>query len=120
MASLLSKAAELLDRRRQRYEVLRQIYVQQMYMYENNVHMVANHIVSISQFYICSIACGKAAAPAEFGAKLDLSIDENGMARLEKLPFDACKESNVLISAIERCRGHTGHYPERALADKIY
>ncbi len=25
-----------------------------------------------------------------------------------------------MIGAIERCRGRTGHYPERVLADKIY
>ncbi len=75
---------------------------------------------SASQPYIRPIVRGKAAAPVEFGAKLDLSIDENGMARLEKLSFDAYNESNVLIGAIERCRGRTGHYPERALADKIY
>ena len=56
----------------------------------------------------------------EFGAKLDLSIDENGMARLEKLSFDAYNESDVLIGAIERYRERTGRYPERARADKMY
>ncbi len=42
------------------------------------------------------------------------------MARLEKFSFDAYNESDVLIGAIERYRERTGHYPERALADKIY
>ena len=59
-------------------------------------------------------------APMEFGAKLDLSIDENGMARLEMLSFDAYNESDVLIDAIERYRERTGHYPERVLANKFY
>ena len=31
-----------------------------------------------------------------------MSIDENGMARLEKMSFDAYNESDVLIGAIER------------------
>lgn len=49
-------------------------------MYENNVHTVPNRIVSVSQPYIRPIVRGKSAAPVEFGAKLDLSIDENDMA----------------------------------------
>ena len=117
---LLSEGAKLSEKRRQRYEVLRQLYEQQRYMYENKVHTVPNRIVSISQPYVRPIVRGKAAAPVEFGAKLDLSIDERGMARLEKLSFDAYNESDVLIGTIERYRARTGHYPERALADKIY
>ena len=53
------------------------------------------------------IVWGKAAAPVEFGARLDLSIDENGMAGLEKLSFDAYNESDVLIGTIERYRERT-------------
>lgn len=58
--------------------------------------------------------------PVEFGARLDLSIDENGLASLERLSFDTYNESDVLIGAIERYKERTGHYPECALADKIY
>ena len=117
---LLSDGVELSKKQLMRYMVLKQVYEQQQYMYENQVHTVPNRIVSISQPYIRPIVRGKAAAPVEFGAKLDLSIDENGMARLEKLSFDAYNESDVLIGAIERYHERTGHYPERALADKIY
>lgn len=56
----------------------------------------------------------------EFGAKLDLSIDENGLARLGRLSFDAYNESDVLLGAIERYKERTGHYPERAMANRIY
>lgn len=49
-----------------------------------------------------------------------MSIDENGMCRLEKLSFDAYNESEVLIGAIESYRKRTGHYPKRVLADTIY
>lgn len=62
---------------------------------------------------------GKAKAPTEFGAKLDLSI-ENGFARIEKLSFDPYNESDVLISAAEQYCKRNGNYPERILADKIY
>lgn len=73
-------------------------------MYQNKTHKVADRIVSISQPYIRPIVRGKAKAPTEFGAKLDMSIDEKGFARLEKLSFDAYNESDVLITAIERYR----------------
>ena len=49
-----------------------------------------------------------------------MSIDENGFARLERLSFDAYNEADVLITAIERYRKRTGHYPERVLVDQIY
>ncbi len=118
--AFLSDGVELSPRQLMQYTVLKEVYRQQRYMYENNVHTVPNRIVSISQPYIRPIVRGKAAAPVGFGAKLDLSIDGNGMARLEKLSFDAYNESDVLIDAIERYRERTGHYPERALADRIY
>jgi len=51
---------------------------------------------------------------------MDLSLDENGLARIEKISFDAYNESDVLETAAERYKERTGHYPERVLADKIY
>ena len=118
--AFLSDGVELTPKQAARLSVVRQVYEQQQYMYDNNTHTVPDRIVSISQPYIRPIVRGKAAAPVEFGAKLDLSIDENGMARLERLSFDAYNESDVLIGAIERYRERTGRYPERALADRIY
>ena len=60
---------------------------------------------------------GKVKAPVEFGAKLDVSIDEEGYGRLEKVSFDAYNESGCLIGAVEWYKTRTGHYPERVLAD---
>ena len=99
---------------------IRTLVEQQQYMYDNKVHSVPDRIVSISQPYIRPIVRGKAKAPVEFGAKLDLSIDENGIARLERLSFDAYNESDVLITAVENYKNRTGHYPERVLVDQIY
>lgn len=110
---LTEKQAEMLD-------VIRKIYEQQKFMFENNTHSVENRIVSISQPYIRPIVRGKAKSPVEFGAKLDLSVDENGMARVEKLSFDAYNESEVLKTAVENYKKRTGHYPERVLVDQIY
>lgn len=110
--TLSGKQQELLS-------VLDQLYEQQKYMYANHTHTVKDRIVSISQPYIRPIVRGKATAPVEFGAKLDISI-QDGMVRIEKLSFAAYNESEVLKEAVERYRTRTGHYPKRILADKIY
>lgn len=96
------------------------LYEQQQYMYQNKVHSVENRIVSISQPWIRPIVRGKTKAPVEFGAKFDLSIDDSGLGRIEKISYDAYNESTVLVEAVERFRVRTGHYPERLLADQIY
>ncbi len=104
----------------QMLDTLQALYAQQQYMLTNNTHSVENRIVSISQPYIRPIVRGKAKSPVEFGAKLDLSVDETGMCRIEKLSFDAYNESAVLKTAIANYRERTGHYPERVLVDQIY
>ena len=101
-------------------DILETLYSQQLYMFESKTHSVENRIVSISQPYIRPIVRGKAKSPVEFGAKLDLSVDETGMCRIEKLSFDAYNESAVLKTAIENYKKRTGHYPERVLVDQIY
>ena len=118
--ALLDAGCRLTPKKVRRIAVIDKVYEQQKYMYEHKVYSVPDRIVSISQPYIRPIVRGKAAAPVEFGAKMDLSLDEKGMARIEKLSFDAYNESDVLIAAAERYYERTGHYPERILADKIY
>ncbi|MBR2038498.1 MAG: IS5 family transposase [Lachnospiraceae bacterium] len=96
------------------------LYEQQQYMYDNRVHSVENRIVSIMQPWIRPIVRGKLNSAVEFGAKLDISIDSDGYARIEKTSFDAYNESAGLKNAVERFKERTGHYPERVLADQIY
>ncbi len=116
----LKEGKELSIKQELQLNVIRKVYEQQKYMYDNKVHSVPDRIVSISQPYIRPIVRGKAKTPTEFGVKLDLSIDDNGMARIEKQSFDAYNESDVLISAVENYYERTGRYPKRVLADKIY
>lgn len=118
--TFVQEGKELSPKEAARLLVIQKVYEQQLYMYENKVHTVADRIVSISQPYIRPIVRGKAKSPTEFGTKLDLSVDDNGMARIERQSFDAYNESDVLIGAVENYRKRTGHYPERVLADKIY
>ena len=120
ITKFLSQGVKLTDKQLQLLEVLQTLFAQQKYMYDNNVHRVDDRIVSIEQPYIRPIVRGKAKSPTEFGAKLDMSIDENGIARLERLSFDAFNEQEDLIDAIERYHDRNGHYPERVLVDKIY
>lgn len=96
------------------------LYEQQQYMYDNKTHSIENRIVSISQSWVRPIIRGKLKAPVEFGAKLDLSIDTEGYARIEKTSFNAYNESTCLKDAVEAFFKRTGHYPERVLADQIY
>ena len=77
-------------------------------------------IVSIGQPYLRPIVRGKVKSPVEFGAKYDVSIDEKGHARLEKLSFDACNENTIFVDAMNRYKERTGHYPKRVLVDQIY
>jgi hypothetical protein len=82
-------------------ETIRKVYAQQKYMYENDTHKVPDRIVSISQPYVRPVVRGKASKPTEFGAKLHLSIDKLGFARIEYLSFDAYNEGPMLIQALE-------------------
>ena len=95
------------------------LYEQQLYMYENRVHMVPDRIVSISQPWVRPIVRGKAHANTEFGAKLHISMVD-GYAKIERLSFDAFNEATDFFSAVEGYRQEHGCYPQRILVDKIY
>ena len=89
-------------------------------MYDNNTHKVDGRIVSISQPYVRPIMRGKASKPTEFGAKLHLSVDERGFARIEYLSFDAYNEGVILQEALDAYKDRNAFYPERVLVDQIY
>ena len=99
---------------------IHKLYEQQKYMYENRVNTVENRIVSISQPYVRPIVRGKANKAVEFGAKLHLSIEETGFARIESLSFDAFNEGPQLIDALNAYAYRNGQYPSRVLVDQIY
>ncbi len=96
------------------------LYEQQKYMFDNHTHTVEERIVSISQPYIRPIVRGKARAKTEFGAKYDVSVDENGHARLEKVSFEPYNENTIFKDVVNRYRERTGHFPRRVLVDQIY
>lgn len=96
------------------------LYEQQRYMYENRTHSIEKRIVSIRQSWLRPIIRGRAKTPVEFGAKLDLSIDENSYSWIEYISFEAYNERGYLQEAIDRYHERTGHYLEHVLVDQIY
>lgn len=120
LAAYMAEGYALPDKYVDYYLTILKLYEQQKYMYDNKTHSVTDRIVSISQPYLRPIVRGKAKAPVEFGAKYDVSIDEKGHARLEKISFAPYNESTIFQDVINRYFTRTGHYPERVLVDQIY
>jgi len=98
---------------------IRTLFEQQKEMYDKRTHTVENRIVSLHQPHVRPIVRGKAAAPVEFGAKVEVSLVD-GYARIEKLSWDAFNEGSTLQHSAERFKEDTGHYPARILADKLF
>jgi hypothetical protein len=103
----------------ERLEVIRLLHRQQNEMYVNRKHSVKERIVSISQPWIRPIVRGKASADVEFGAKLSLSLVA-GIARIDRLSWDAYNESEDLVSQVEAYKKRNGFYPASVHADGIY
>lgn len=102
------------------FETIKKLLEQQKEMFKNKTHHVQDRIVSISQPFIRPIVRGKEKTPVEFGAKYDVSINENGFARLEKISFNPYNENTIFKDVIERYNKRVGHYPAKVLVDKIY
>lgn len=101
-------------------ETIRELYAQQLEMYEKRTHRVEDRIVSISQPHVRPIVRGKAASKVEFGAKLSLSHVKDGYVLLDKLSWDAYNESVDLIAHIETYKKRFDCYPASVHADEIY
>ena len=103
-----------------RYWVIPYVFAQQWEMYQNKIKRCDHRIVSISQPYVRPIVCGKLNKPVEFGAKLSVSLNEEGIARVDHLRWDAFNEGGDLEAQVEAYRERYGHYPEAVLADTLY
>ena len=103
-----------------RYWVIPYLFAQQWEMHQNKTKRCDNRIVSISQPYVRPIVCGKLNKPVEFGAKLSVSLNEEGIARVDHLRWNAFNEGGDLVGQVKAYRERYGHYPEAVLADTIY
>jgi hypothetical protein len=109
----------LSKRRYKNLLVISELYRQQVEMHSKKQFRVDDRIVSISQPHVRPIVRGKASAATEFGAKVEISL-ENGFTRCEVVSWDAFNEATTLKEAVERYKNRNGHYPSVVLADKIY
>jgi hypothetical protein len=99
--------------------VIQDLYRQQKEMYDAGNHSVKSRIVSISQPHVRPIVRGKAGAPVEFGAKIELAYVE-GYAFIDYLSWENFNESGKLIDQINSYKRRYGYYPESVHADKIF
>ncbi len=116
---LLTHGASLNERQTKRLAVIRELFDQQMFMYENRTHRVPGRIVSLAQPWIRPINRGKAKQRTEFGPKIDASIAD-GMIDIERFDFKAFNESQDLATTIDHYFDVHGYYPDEILADTLY
>lgn len=91
IAQKLGKS-QLFDRHQLKYfYVIQHLLVQQREMFKEKKHSVENRIVSIHQPHIRPIIRGKAKAKVEFGAKINVSLDD-GYARIDHFDWNAFNE----------------------------
>lgn len=109
-----------LDYKDQRYlMVIHTLFQQQLEMYEQKKHSIADRIVSIHQPHVRPIVRGKLKAKVEFGSKIHVSLT-NGFAYLDTISWDAFSESAAMMDYIEQYQQRFGYYPEKVLADQVY
>jgi hypothetical protein len=116
---LRAQSGQLTDWQTQRLETIQKVYEQQSYMFEHQIHQVADRIVSLDQPFIRPIKRGKAKQPTEFGAEIDLSMT-SGILELKRFDFNNFHESMDLEAAVDHHWDLYGQYPTRVLVDKIY
>ena len=117
--SEVSSLSLLTNKQYQDLQVIKKLYEQQLYMYENKVNSVKKRIVSISQPHVRPIVRGKAGSPVEFGAKISLSAVD-GFVFLDRLSWESYNEAGDMIRQIELYKKRFGYYPESVHVDKIY
>ena len=103
-----------------RYSVIQHLYQQQRGMYQNRTRRCDDRIVSLSQPYVRPIVRGKVNKPVEFGAKLSVSLTDEGIAQVDHLSWDAFHESRDLRPQVEAHYQRYQVYPEVVIADPAY
>ena len=116
------KALSLYGLSRRQYKnllVTRELFRQQLEMFEKNSQRVDDRIVSIWQPHVRPIVRGKAGKRTEFGAKLSISV-VGGFSFVDRCSWDSYNEGTDLMEPIVTFRRRFGCYPESVHVDKIY
>ena len=107
-------------RKLRQYWIIQHIYLQQEGMYRSKTRRCDDRIVSISQPHVRPIVRGKSSKAVEFGAKLSVSLSENGLAGVDRISWNAFHEGLDLKEQVERYKLCYGHYPEVVIGDPLY
>jgi hypothetical protein len=99
--------------------VIQHVLQQQESMFKDKTNSCEDRIVSIHQPHVRPIVRGKAKARVEFGAKINVSL-QDGYARIDRADWNAYNEGCDLPMQVERYKELNGHYPELVQVDKIY
>ena len=70
-------------------------------MFDERTHRCESRIVSIHQPWVRPIVRGKQHKPTEFGAKINVSIDEAGLSRVDHFSREAFNEGQDLKEQVE-------------------
>jgi IS5 family transposase len=110
----------LLDKKEYRYLLItKELYKQQLEMFQEKKHSIANRIVSIYQPHIRPMVRGKQRKNIEFGAKINVSLQQ-GFASIDQFDYEAFNEGIYLKEQVESYKKLNGHYPELVQTDEIY
>jgi hypothetical protein len=111
---------ELTNRLKERWLTILKVYDQQKLMYDEKSHRCEKRIVSLSQPHVRPIVRGKAGKNVEFGSKICMSMNANGLSFVDKISWENCNESLELIEQVKQFKVKYGYYPEKVHADQIY
>ncbi len=118
--SLPGQAIPLSQSLLRKYWIIQCLYAQQEMMYRTKTRRCDDRIVSIHQPHVRPIVRGKQHRTAEFGAKLSVSLTEDGIASVDRISWDAFHEGGDLMPQVKAYRKRYGHYPEAVLGDPAY
>lgn len=99
--------------------VIQQVLAQQEAMFKDKSNSCEDRIVNIHPPLVRPIVRGKAKTKVEFGAKINVSLQE-GYARIDRFEWNAYNEGCDLPMQVERYKELNGHYPELVQVDMIY
>ena len=102
-----------------RLKILKNVYQQQLELYETGSTASHDRIVSFSQPHVRAIVRGKTGNPVEFGNKFSLIVIDGFCIPCE-LSWNAYNEGSCLQNHIDDYRRMFGYYPESVHVDKIY
>lgn len=119
ICSFPDRLGRLTQRDMQIWFVIQQIYEQQLFMYENKVHVCPDRIVNIYQPWVRPIVTGKSFPKTQFGAKSSVSLVD-GYASVHSIEWDNYNEGADLQAQVMAYAERYGHYPEAVVTDQKY